>query len=260
MGKLQQGWRIQVRVIGALMIREINTRFGRENIGFLWIMAEPMLFGILVSLVWRLVKGPEEHGVGVVSFVITGYLPLVMFRNSVSRCVGLFEANGGLMYHRQISLTDFVLARFLVENIGHMMAYLFVGIALIVVGQFPVPAHIGWIIAGWLLYSLFTMALCMILAPLSARSEVIEKIMPVTTYIMIPFSGTFVMMSWLTPGIRAFLDYSPLANAMEMMRYGVYGNSVSPIFSFFHSSMIVMVMWVIGLHTCRTLRKTLVVS
>jgi ABC-type polysaccharide/polyol phosphate export permease len=39
---LRQGWDIQVRVIGALMLRELTTRFGRENIGFLWIMVEPM--------------------------------------------------------------------------------------------------------------------------------------------------------------------------------------------------------------------------
>jgi len=38
MRSLREGWRIQARVIGALMIRELNTRFGRDNIGFLWIM------------------------------------------------------------------------------------------------------------------------------------------------------------------------------------------------------------------------------
>ena len=26
------------------MIRELVTRFGRENIGFLWMMVEPLLF------------------------------------------------------------------------------------------------------------------------------------------------------------------------------------------------------------------------
>ena len=35
MSSFAQGWRIQRRVVGALMIRELVTRFGRENIGFL---------------------------------------------------------------------------------------------------------------------------------------------------------------------------------------------------------------------------------
>jgi capsular polysaccharide transport system permease protein len=71
---LSEGWRIQRRVIVALMSRELTTRFGRENIGFLWIMAEPLLFACLVALVWTIMKGPEEHGVGIVAFVVSGYL------------------------------------------------------------------------------------------------------------------------------------------------------------------------------------------
>ena len=54
------GWRIQRRVIGALMIRELVTRFGRENIGFLWMMVEPLLFAGLVGIMWRYMKGPED--------------------------------------------------------------------------------------------------------------------------------------------------------------------------------------------------------
>jgi capsular polysaccharide transport system permease protein len=57
MASLAQGWRIQTRVIQALIIRELTTRFGRENIGFLWVMAEPLLFAVLVGLLWRFEKG-----------------------------------------------------------------------------------------------------------------------------------------------------------------------------------------------------------
>ena len=34
----------QWRVVGALLIREIYTRFGRESLGFAWIVAEPLVF------------------------------------------------------------------------------------------------------------------------------------------------------------------------------------------------------------------------
>jgi capsular polysaccharide transport system permease protein len=120
------GWRIQRRVIGALMIRELVTRFGRENIGFLWVMVEPLLFAVLVGLIWRFMKGPEEHGVSVIAFVATGYLPLTFFRHAVTRSVRIFTVNSSLMYHRQIKVLDFVFVRVLIEMIGSMMAYLFI--------------------------------------------------------------------------------------------------------------------------------------
>ena len=56
MSSLAAGWRIQHRVIGALMIRELVTRFGRENIGFLWMMVEPLLFAGLVGILWRYIE------------------------------------------------------------------------------------------------------------------------------------------------------------------------------------------------------------
>jgi capsular polysaccharide transport system permease protein len=192
---LREGWRIQARVIGALMVRELNTRFGRENIGFLWIMAEPLLFAGFVSIVWTFMRGSEENGIGIAAFIGSGYLPLTFFRNSVNRSAKIVEANGGLMYHRQVKMLDFVVTRVLIEMIGTMMAYVFFGMVLGFFGLFPVPSNIGILIGGFLLYAFFTLSVCLILAPLSEVSELVEKLLPVTTYIMIPFSGTFNMNS-----------------------------------------------------------------
>lgn len=50
MKSFSQGLRVQVKVIKALIVRELVTRFGRDNIGFLWIVAEPLLFAGLVGL------------------------------------------------------------------------------------------------------------------------------------------------------------------------------------------------------------------
>jgi ABC-2 type transport system permease protein/capsular polysaccharide transport system permease protein len=40
---LRHSFEIQRRVIGALLMREVITRFGRHNIGFLWLFVEPMI-------------------------------------------------------------------------------------------------------------------------------------------------------------------------------------------------------------------------
>ena len=260
MGKFTSGWRVQRRVISALMIRELVTRFGRENIGFLWVMVEPLLFAGLVGIVWRMMKGPEDHGVSVVAFVATGYIPLTLFRHVLGRCVRVFSVNGSLMYHRQIKVLDFIFVRFLIEVIGAMMAYLFIALLLMPLGEFPVPADMGIFLVGWLLYCWFTLALVLVLAPLSEKSEVLEKLIPVTTYIMIPFSGTFAMMSWLTPAAQNALYYSPFVHAMEMMRQGVFGDRVNAIWNFGLPISVSLVLTLIGLSMCRRVRRDLVVE
>jgi len=257
---LRQGWDIQVRVIGALMVRELTTRFGRENIGFLWIMVEPLLFAVLVAIFWRAAKGPFDFGVDIIPFVVTGYIPMVLFRTCIGRGVKSFTANGGLMYHRQIKVLDLLLVRFLIELIGHMMAYLFVGTVLGAFGYFPWPHDVGFIILGGFYYALFTFSVMLVVASLSEMSETIEKLVPVTTYLMVPFSGAFFLVSALTPDAANAVLYSPAVHGMEMMRYGVFGPSVDPRYSYIYPLAFNLPCLLLGLVLCRTVRRRLVIE
>lgn len=260
MASLAKGWDVQVRVISALMIRELTTRYGRENIGFLWLMAEPLLFALLVGLLWRAMKGPIEYGVDIIAFVVTGYIPLVLFRSSVSRAVSSFSANGSLMYHRQIKILDLIVVRFGIEFIGHMMAYLAIAIALGVFGLFPWPYDLAFLVLGWLYYSFFTFSVILVVAPLSEMSEILEKVVPVTTYIMIPFSGAFYLVGSLYPAAAQVVLYSPPVHGMEMMRYGVFGPGINPQYDFVYPLAVSLPCMAFGLLLCRIVRKRLVVE
>lgn len=242
------------------MLRELTTRFGRENIGFLWIMVEPLLFAVLVGILWRAMKGPLEYGVDIVAFVVSGYIPLVLFRSSMSRAVNSFMANGSLLYHRQIKILDLILVRFLIELIGHMMAYLFIALVLGVLGFFPWPHDLGFLMLGWAYYALFTFAITVVVAPLSEMSDAIEKVIPVTTYLMVPFSGAFYLVGTLYPDAAKVVLYSPPVHGMEMMRYGIFGPSIDPHYDFIYPLAFCLPCIVLGLLLCRVVRKRLVVE
>ena len=260
MPSLAKGWDIQRRVIGALMIRELSTRFGRENIGFLWIMIEPLLFATLVGVLWRFLKGPTEYGINIIAFVVSGYIPLVLFRSGVARALNSVSVNGSLMYHRQVKILDLILVRFMIELIGHMMAYLFVAVALGAFGLFPVPYDFGFVVLGWFYYALFTLSLVLVIAPLSETNEVLEKLVPVTTYLMIPFSGAFYLVGALSPEAAAVSLLSPPVHGMEMMRYGLFGPSVDPQYDFVYPLKFCLPCMALGLLLCRLVRKRLVIE
>lgn len=260
MASLAKGWGIQVRVIKALMLRELTTRFGRENIGFLWVMAEPLLFAVLVGLLWRAMKGPFEFGVDVTAFTISGYIPLVFFRSTIGRAVSSFTVNSGLLYHRQIKVLDLIMVRFIVEFIGHLMAYFFIAVTLFAFNIFPVPYDMGFLVLGWLYYALFTLSIALVVAPLSEFSEVVEKFVPVTTYIMVPFSGAFYLVSSLYPAAAEVVLWSPPVHGMEMMRYGVFGPSIDPQFDFLYPLEFCLPTLAIGLLLCRMVRRRMVIE
>ncbi|NML13016.1 ABC transporter permease [Sphingobium sp. AR-3-1] len=260
LARLRDGWGTQTRVIHALMIRELITRFGRENIGFLWIMVEPLLFAGIVATLWRVSKGPEEHGISVIAFVISGYIPITLFRHGISRSQAVFTANGSLLYHRQIKIIDFLLSRFIIEFLGSSMAYIFIASILIVFDTFPIPSDIGLFMSGFLLYSIFSFSVCLVIAPLSEISETVEKFVPVTTYIMIPFSGLFYMLSWVHPTLREYMLFSPFINGMEMMRKGLWGDQITAYYNPWNPIIFSMIFAVFGLALCRHVRRTLTIE
>ncbi len=47
---------VQRRVIGALLMREIQLRWGRRNLGFAWLFCEPLVFALPVLAMWSLLR------------------------------------------------------------------------------------------------------------------------------------------------------------------------------------------------------------
>ena len=98
-------------VIRALITRDLMTRFGRNNLGFVWTVVEPMILCTGVMILWSLIRAPMYHGVPVIVFVLTGYMPLTMWRHTTNPLIRLLRNNGALLYHRPISHADLIVAR-----------------------------------------------------------------------------------------------------------------------------------------------------
>jgi len=41
-------------------MREIQIRWGRRNLGFAWLFAEPLVFAFPVLLMWSMMRSPER--------------------------------------------------------------------------------------------------------------------------------------------------------------------------------------------------------
>ncbi len=62
---------VQTRVVMALMLRGALSRYGHENLGFFWLMGEPLLMTCGVMAMWSMAGMDHGHGVGLVPFVLT---------------------------------------------------------------------------------------------------------------------------------------------------------------------------------------------
>ena len=215
-----------VSLLGALMMRELSSRFGRRNIGFFWIMAEPALFCIGIIVLWSFIKPPSEHGLPVAAFAMTGYLPLLVVRNSVSQGAHCITANNGLLYHRNITLLHLFVARMSLEYLGIALAALVIASSLIFFGFVSLPEDILKILIGFGLLCWFSFGLALAIGSLASRFEVVERVSPIASYLLLPISGAFFMLSWLPSDIRSIAALVPMVHAFEYIREGFFGESL----------------------------------
>jgi capsular polysaccharide transport system permease protein len=250
---------IQRRVLGALIMRETWTRFGRENLGFAWMYGEFLIFALPVIVMWHLIRGHREHGLLVVPFVWSGYLPILLFRHVGSRMIFVVRGNIALFYHRNVTPFDAVLARMAVEIFGNYGAVVFSFFLLYSIGTMDWPRNMPLLFVGYFYMTWWCVAVGFVIAAFSERSALFEKIWSPLSYIYLPVSGFAYMAAWLPASLRSILlTVMPALPCYEMIRSGLFGRVIRAYYGIPRLSFILAAITLFGLLGLRDVRRHLV--
>ena len=229
-GHLADSLRINRRIIAALLVREMLTRYGRHNIGFLWLFVEPMLFTLGVTALWTATKNLHGSNLPIVAFALTGYSSVLLWRNMPGRCIGALWANLSLMYHRNIKVLDIYIARLLLEFGGATISFAILAIAFSATGMLELPEDFLKVVAGWLLLAWFGCALAIFLGALSHASELVEKLWHPSSYLLFPLSGAAFLVAALPRFAQDIVLFVPTVHGVELVREGWFGSQARAIY------------------------------
>jgi capsular polysaccharide transport system permease protein len=206
-------------------------RYGREHFGFVWVVLEPMLLTVGVLVLWSILKGGYEHGVGIVEFVLTGYMLLTLWRHLTNHMILLFRRSMSLLYHGRISLFDIIYSKVLLEFTGVTAALLVVLFWLTLLGIISPVEDWSLFIAGWLLMAFLASGAGLIFLIVTENNESAEKFIQPVQYLLVPISGVFFMVDWLPQRAQWLILLNPMVHAVEILRSGFFGPSVEVHFS-----------------------------
>ena len=216
---------IQGRLIGALLMREIITRYGRHNIGFMWLFIEPMMFTLGVLVLWTAL-GLHNVALPIITFTLSGYATILVWRNTINRCGNAVEPNRALMHHRNVRIIDLYAARIILEIAGASISFLILSVFFMAIGLVDLPDDLLKVIVAWFLLAWFSLDMAMIIGPLSVLSESVDRVWHVASYLFLPASGAFFMVDWLSAYARELVLWVPTVHCTELLREGLFGSLV----------------------------------
>ncbi|MEP0391864.1 MAG: ABC transporter permease [Erythrobacter sp.] len=255
---LRESLAVQGRVLGALLIREVITRYGRHNIGFLWLFVEPMIFTLGITALWSATKSVHGSDLPIAAFALTGYSSVLMWRNMPGRTIGAIKGNSALLYHRNIKPLDIYLARVLLEAGGASISFMALSILFIATELIEPPEDILSVAAGWLLLAWFGAALAIALGTLSYLSELVDKFWHPFSYLLFPLSGAAFLVSALPPRFQEIVLYLPMVHGVEFVREGYFGSKTVAIYDLSYLIVFNLVLSVVALMFLRYISRRVV--
>jgi len=236
--------RIQGRVIWALTMRETITRFGREGLGAIWMVAEPSMFIVGVMVIFSRMESHATYSIA--EYLAVSYPTLLLWRNGTNRVTKALEINRALLHHQPIRPMDIIYSRILLEFSGAAGAFFILYLIFIQLGICSWPADVLTMALGYLLVIWFSFAFVLIMAALAELSETVERVSHIILYLMLPFSGVFLPLYAVPEQFREMLLYFPLVDAVEYFHSGYYGHRMLTFYNLYYTIFAILGMTLFG--------------
>lgn len=241
----------RLRVLFALMVREMQTDFGRSWGGYFWAIAEPLGGILLLSLAFGLAIRTPPLGSSFMLFYASGYIPYNAYRVVSSAVTSSVRSNRGLLSHPVVGVVDAVLSKFLLSTLTMgVVAVILYAVILATLDQ-PVEMDLGTVTLAYFLAALVGLgvgAMNCVLFGFFPTWRSVWKILSRPKFIA---SGVLFLYEAVPAGFQDVLWYNPLAHVIGLTRAGVYGGYHPGYVSIPYVVGVSLVLFAIGLYLLR---------
>ena len=215
----RSSWQIQKAVFFALFVRELQTRFGKYRLGYLWALIEPLSHIIVLSVLFSFISREGVGGIPFPLFFGTGILTFFAFQSLVLTSINSITSNRGLLGYRQVKSSDTIITRSLLELtilIAVMFVLAFIGgwfLNYSVIPHDPLRALLVFLVMG-----VFGLGVGFLSAVIGALHEEWAKFI---THIIRPLyfiSGVMFPIQAIPEQYHHYLLWNPLLHGLEEFR------------------------------------------
>ncbi|MEN3212214.1 ABC transporter permease [Methylorubrum populi] len=211
---------VYLRVLSALMLRDMRSRFGGTYWGYLVQVLWPCAhLGIIVGVMaFRGIRSPM--GDDTMLFVASGALPALAFQYISREVMKGYMIHKPLTYFPQVKRFDTIIARILVEIVSSFMGVCLIFVVLLCFGSDPVPVDIFTAICGYLTaialgvgVGTINVGICSVFPGWTIGYIVVT----LTLYLT---SGVYFLACYMPKEIYQYMKWNPITQIIEWVRLG----------------------------------------
>jgi capsular polysaccharide transport system permease protein len=222
------GWRIQWRVVDALVYRELRTRVSEVRGGFLGVLLQPL--GLLaIWLVFLAAINLNRGGsLNIVLFLTSGIISFSIFNHIASRSLNAMDANEALLFYRPVKPIDTVIARALCETGLYICCYIVILVGTWIYLDQVVMADFGLFLISLLLTSVLGFSTGLIFMTAAHIAPWFSQVAAWVPRVLWFLSG-IPFRYWLFPAwTRPFFVWNPLMHCIELNRRSLSDDYFTP--------------------------------
>lgn len=247
-----------LRVLFALIMRDMSTKYARGTGGYLWAVASPVLAIAVMSVVFSLMFRTPSLGSSFILFYTSGYVPFHMYLEVHNGVMGAIRQNRSLMQYPAVTPMDAILARAILAFLTHVIIGTIILTGALSLTQTPVNIDLVPLTEAMLSAAFLGLAMGSVNCVLVAFFPTWERIWRVITTPLFIVSGILYTYEEAPRMFQELLWFNPLVHVTALMRTGIYGAYRGAFIEMPYVWGISCVLALVGLYLVRRHRSTII--
>lgn len=251
----------QSRIIFALLLREMKTRFGETQLGYAWALVEPISHLALLAVVFTAMnRGQPPIGESLLVYYFTGVLPYLTFSNTIMHVQFGIEANRNLLQIPMVTNVDVFFARGLLEFMTQLAVAAIMLTIFYIAGLPSVPNQVELCLAAMFFVWTFAFGIGICNAVMIHFFKSWDHLFANVVRALYFTSGIFYSPIDMPDWIRDILVWNPLLQGVDWFRSAFYSIYEPNWLDRGYLVMWACAMLMLGLGMERSLRRKLTVQ
>jgi len=221
-------WR-GARVVGALLLREMSTTYGRTPGGYIWAILQPVAMIAILTIAFSFLLRAPSLGTSFVLFYATGFLPLRLFQEVSNNVGSAVQFNLSMMAYPRVTFVDVLVARAILSVMTQIMVSAIVLSGVFILIDVRAILDFQQIILAYALTVLLGIGVGTLNSYLTFAFHLWRSLWSILTRPLFLVSGVFYIYEDLPVAAQNILWFNPMIHLTGLMRTGVY-SAYSPTY------------------------------